>query len=126
MLEVLYMKKKILAVCTLLCMLLCGCQSKPEIKGTPEKAAQSGKQTLVAGKELFMLADTEEKAKETAELYGIKLVEFDYGVATFHTEEDPNEVIRRGRENNWPELSLNRIEKLSDPIPTGSKAVKMK
>ncbi len=60
------------------------------------------------GKELTALVETEEEAKAIAEQYGIELVEFSYGVATFHTEEDPKDVIARGEENGWPSLSLNR------------------
>ena len=118
------MKKGILTVCALAWILLCGCQAGPESKA-PEKA-QPGGEALVAGQELFMPAETEEEAKKTAELYGIAFVKFGYGVATFHTEEDPQAVISRGRENNWPELSLNRVVKLTDPVPTGSGGARMK
>lgn len=58
---------------------------------------------------LICSAESEEEAKQIAEQYGIQLVEFSYGVASFYTEEDPAEVIRRGLEVGWTELSLNQI-----------------
>ena len=58
---------------------------------------------------LICSAESEEEAKQIAEQYGIRLVEFSYGVASFYTEEDPAEVIRRGLEQGWTELSLNQI-----------------
>ncbi len=57
--------------------------------------------------ELFTLVETEEEALELAELYGIELVRFSYGVASFHTDEDPAEVVRRGEENGWPPIEIN-------------------
>lgn len=56
---------------------------------------------------LMASADSEEEARELAELYGIQLVEYSYGVATFDTDEDPAAVIARGKRNGWPALSLN-------------------
>ena len=70
---------------------------------------------LAEGEELMCLADSEAEAQKIAEQYGISLVLFNYGVATFHTEEDPSVVIQRGIDNGWPELSLNRANKLEEP-----------
>ncbi len=66
-------------------------------------------QPYAEGEELFAMAETEEEALELAALYGIELVSFDYGVATFHTDEDPAEVVRRGAENDWPVLEVNGL-----------------
>ncbi|WP_026517875.1 hypothetical protein [Butyrivibrio sp. MC2021] len=66
----------------------------------------------VEGAELLCLAQTEEEAKKIAELYGIELVEFSYGVATFHTTENPGDVIKRGLEKGYPELSINGYSEL--------------
>ena len=63
--------------------------------------------------QLLCKAETEAEAEELAELYGITLVGFRNGLARFHTEEDPRAVIRRGAENGWPELTLNRVSKTS-------------
>ena len=63
---------------------------------------------LPAGEELFALCESEEEARQIAEIYGIEFVKFGFGVATFHTEEDPSEVVRRGIENGWPHIELNR------------------
>ena len=64
--------------------------------------------SIADGRELFALADSEEEAKTIADLYGITLVRFSFGVATFHTEENPSAVIARGVENGWPRLEINR------------------
>jgi len=58
--------------------------------------------------QLLGVAESREEAESLAELYGITLVNFNYRFASFYTEEDPYEVIRRGEENGWPPLSLNR------------------
>ena len=67
---------------------------------------------VVAGAELLCLAETEDEARDIARLYGIELVDFSYGVATFHTEDDPRKVIDMGIEKGYPELSLNGKSKL--------------
>lgn len=56
---------------------------------------------------LMATVDTKEEAEEIAELYGIALASFENGVAVYGTEEDPMQVIARGQENNYPQLSLN-------------------
>jgi len=57
-------------------------------------------------------AESLEEAEELAELYGITLVDYKNGLARFYTEEDPREVILRGRDNDWPKLVLNRVNNL--------------
>ena len=83
------------------------------------RTAPSGTE-IAQGAELLMLADTREEAEETATLYGIELVSYQYGVATFHTEENPQTVISRGIENGWPRLDLNTIMRLDDPVGPGN------
>lgn len=68
----------------------------------------------VAENQLTALADTEEQAEGIAEQYGITLVSYDMGVAVYHTEEDPFEVINRGQENGYPELSLNYVQRINE------------
>lgn len=58
---------------------------------------------------LLCLVESEQEAREIAALYGITFVRCIEGVATFDTDEDPRAVIRRGKENDWPELSTNDI-----------------
>ncbi|MBR1456020.1 MAG: hypothetical protein IJ594_02515, partial [Oscillospiraceae bacterium] len=67
---------------------------------------------IAEGRELFTLADSEEEAQQLAELYGIELVEFGNGVATFHTEEPPAEVVARGQANGWPLIEVNYLNQL--------------
>ena len=59
--------------------------------------------------ELIGSAKSEEDANRIAELYGIRLIDYSYGMALYETidGEDELEVIKRGKENGYPELSLN-------------------
>lgn len=63
--------------------------------------------------QLICIAGSEEEAKEIAEQYGITFLRFNAGIATFETSEDPQEVMQRGIDNGWTELSLNHIYQLS-------------
>lgn len=56
---------------------------------------------------MVALAESEEEAKQIAELYGIKFIDYAYGVATYETTENPQEVIKRGEKNNYPSISVN-------------------
>lgn len=88
----------------LLLALLCGCRE--------EAAYPTGTAPTVNGEApLIAQADTLEDAQAIADQYGITLVEYDLGVATFYTEEDPQTVIDRGIRNGWPVLELNRKAK---------------
>ncbi len=90
-------------------LFLFGCRNtspaNPIISPSPSRSPQSA--TISPGAELIALAESEEEAREIAEQYGVELVGFSSGVAVFHTEEDPNSVIEKGRQNGWPELALN-------------------
>lgn len=64
-------------------------------------------------KPLFALAESEEEAKEIAESYGIELVEFNYGVASFYTDKDLRELIEWGKEQGLPLLEINYITQIN-------------
>jgi len=98
------MKKRITCLCLILAALLsaCGLRKEPFPTAAPQ-GSYSQEKPLMAE------VESEEAAEELAELYGITLVEFDYKIATFYTEEDPWEVIRRGEENGWPLLEINHV-----------------
>ena len=66
------------------------------------------------GAELFASVESQEEAEELARLYGIDLVEFRFGYATFHTDENPVVVIQRGEANDWPPLEINHIGGTAD------------
>ena len=66
----------------------------------------------LAENQLIALADSEEQAREIAEQYGITLVSYEMGVAVYHTEEDPLEVIARGQEKGYPALSPNFVQSI--------------
>ena len=63
----------------------------------------------VAENQLMALVDTEEQAQEIAAQYGIEFVSFENGLALYHTEEDPFEVITRGQDNGYPQISVNFV-----------------
>ena len=97
--------KKIL-IMLLLMTLLCGCKKEQEMP-FPTVVLPTEVMDVYGEAQLLGKAASREEAENLAALYGIELVEFKNGLGRFHTEEDPKEVIRRGKENGWPELSLN-------------------
>ena len=104
-------KNIIMPVLFLLAAMLTGCT-----KQTQTPTATQGPTGLIhyaEGRELMCEAETEERAQEIAELYGIELVEYREGLAAFHTEEDPGSVKKRGMENGWPTLEINVVTTLS-------------
>ena len=70
---------------------------------------ESVDQVMIADNSLMSETETEEAAREIAEQYGIEFISFENGIALYHTEEDPFEVIARGQENGYPQLSVNFI-----------------
>lgn len=105
------MKK--LFVILLLMALLAGCapaaqqpESAPTEPTAQTETSSETTQAYIVAK-LLCQAEDLEQAQQIAELYGITLVRFNYGLASFYTDEDPEEVIARGKENGWPELEIN-------------------
>lgn len=80
-----------------------------EEKGDTGRNHSSTEEEEIMGEKVSMiaLADTKEEAKKIAELYGIELVNFSYGVAEYETTKDPQELIALGEKNNYPTLSTN-------------------
>ncbi|MBD5450103.1 MAG: hypothetical protein HDR28_08120 [Lachnospiraceae bacterium] len=66
-------------------------------------------QMMMADDSLMAAAESEEEAQEIAEQYGIELVSYENGIALYHTEEYPFDVIARGQENGYPQLSINFV-----------------
>lgn len=60
-----------------------------------------------AAAELVALADTLEEAEEIAELYGIELSTYSYGVATYTTDKNTAELMELGEKNGYPALTPN-------------------
>ena len=100
------MKLKAILSAVLACLMLCAC-GKEKVPLTGTIPAEYSKEAP-----LMCSAESQEEAEAIAGQYGITLVEYSYGVATFYTEENPNAVIQRGIEQGWTELSLNLITKL--------------
>lgn len=105
-------------------------ESSTEIPGDSEDASSEGGASIIDDwyvhydgyTELIALAQTEEEANEIGELYGMECIRFSNGVAVYITQEDPLEVINRGKENGWPTVSLNQIHNI-DPIEKGNMGV---
>lgn len=57
---------------------------------------------------LTALADTQEEAEKIADLYGIELKAYSYGVATYVTDKDPEAVIAEGIEKGYPTLVVDQ------------------
>lgn len=112
--------KKGLILMMLGCLLLAGCGKRTgPAQPSPIPGSQSGTlpaQTLpyAEGAELFGAFDSEAGALEAAELYQIEFLSYEYGIATFHTEENPADVIRRGSENGWPHIEINYLNQAHD------------
>ena len=93
---------------------LFGCKRIPDgPKPGPEKVQTQTTVAVDPEKQLLCSAESREAAEALSEQYGIVLVEYQDGLACFYTEEDPLAVIRRGKDQGLPELSLNRILELS-------------
>lgn len=103
------MKFKAVVSAVLACLMLCACGKKDITLS--QDAALSGEYSKEAP--LICSASSQEEAEAIAEQYGITLVEYSDGTAAFYTDEDPREVIRRGIEQGWTELSLNRISQFN-------------
>lgn len=63
--------------------------------------------------QLTALADTLEEAQEIADLYGIELDSYSYGVATYSTDKDIAELLLFGEENNYPTLAPNQKSEIN-------------
>lgn len=85
---------------------LCACREASQ-PITPASSSPSGDLISDHG-QLICSVESYEDAQAVAQLYGITLVDYYRNLALYHTEEDPREVIQRGQENGWPELTLNR------------------
>ncbi|MBD5503169.1 MAG: hypothetical protein HDR09_05280 [Lachnospiraceae bacterium] len=66
----------------------------------------------IAENPLIAVVATQKEAEEIAEQYGIILVSYENGIAVYQTEEDPYDVIARGQENGYHELSVNFIRRI--------------
>ena len=125
------MRQTILWILILMLVFLCGCRSSgqavppsppeatahPKTDATMPSAKPVTPSTQPSGTvnprgQLMGKAESWDHAEEIAELYGISLVNYGNGLALYYTEEDPQAVIARGEENDWPKLSLNRTKKL--------------
>ncbi|MDE6995481.1 MAG: hypothetical protein K2P41_13855 [Lachnospiraceae bacterium] len=61
---------------------------------------------------LTALAEDMQEAERIADLYDIELDSFSYGVATYVTDKDVQELMNLGEENDYPTLAPNYKNKL--------------
>lgn len=111
--------KPILCLSLLLtALLICGCQrsapaattgiAQTQLTTAPSETTAPPETTAPALYEnLTAWAASQEEARSIAESYGIELCSYAANIATFHTDDDPYQVVRRGREQGLPELSVN-------------------
>ena len=86
-----------------------GCGHKDAVS-VPYAAETAGVASYPEGKELVAAVSSMEEAEDIAGQYGIELLSYSLGVAVYHTEEDPYEVIKRGEDNGWPALEINAAD----------------
>ena len=118
--------KYILLLIVVLMLVLCGCQRSEQVihlsqatqdtqsiqDATDPQEIQEHEPLVSEDAQLLCLTQTQKEAQEIAALYGIELVCWYDGLATFRTDEDPREVIRRGEEQGWKALELNHTVQL--------------
>lgn len=63
--------------------------------------------------QLTALADSLEEAQEIADLYGIELDSYSYGVAAYSTDKDISELLLLGEKNNYPTLAPNQKSEIN-------------
>ena len=83
--------------------------NKGENMRRPTDTVGSGAMRLEYSKEkpLFALVETQDEAEKIAADYGIELVDFASGVASYYTDKDPAELIKWGEEQGFPPLEIN-------------------
>ena len=84
----------------------------PARKVLSSVAGDSGEDESEETTKLTALADDLEEAEKIADLYGIELDSYSYGVAVYVTDKDIQELISLGEENDYPTLAPNHKEKL--------------
>lgn len=112
--------KKITAVLgfmLLSAMGLSGCGNREFVQMTPdstttaplyETPAEFTTTEAEISPQLTALADSLEEAQEIADLYGIELDSYSYGVAAYSTDKDISELLLLGEKNNYPTLAPNQ------------------
>ena len=106
--------RKIISVIFLMmfCISVSGC-GNAYVQTAGKDNAYKKQAPVVEGEELLCLCETQEDAEAIAEQYSVELVTFSYGVATFHTDKDLDELIQNGIKSGLPELSKNYISNLN-------------
>lgn len=84
----------------------------PERELLPSVGGDSDEEESDGTTKLTALADDLEEAEKIADLYGIELDSYSYGVAVYVTDKDVQELINLGEENDYPTLAPNHKDKL--------------
>lgn len=71
---------------------------------SPEPASGNAESAVT---ELTASADTREEAEVIAALYEIELKSYSYGIATYTTDKNAQELMKLGEENDYPALTPN-------------------
>lgn len=84
----------------------------PERKVLSSVSGDSDEEESEETTRLTALADDLEEAEKIADLYGIELDSYSYGVAVYVTDKDVQELLSLGEENDYPTLAPNYKNKL--------------
>jgi len=108
------MKKTLILLFIILMLMTVGCgREKTEMyKKETASAENASVQSYSKDKPLFAIAGSEDEAKKIADDYGIELVEYSYGVASFNTDKNLKELIEWGKAQGLPLLEINYINHL--------------
>lgn len=113
------MKKTLIILLAAIMLMTAGCSGEKTEEETGvykygEKSETSAYHRAYSeDKPLFCLAESEEEARKTADEYGIELVEYNYGVASFYTDKDLRELIEWGKTQGLPLLEINYISTIN-------------
>lgn len=101
---------------------LSGCGNREYVQMTPDNTTSAPLYETPAefapaedeiSPQLTALADSLEEAQEIADLYGIELDSYSYGVAAYTTDKDIAELLLLGEKNNYPTLAPNQTSEIN-------------
>ena len=72
---------------------------------------------IAEGREIMALVDSQKKAEGIADSLNIEFIEFNQGIAVYHTKENPSDVVKRGRSMGY-DICINHVTPLIVPIKT--------
>lgn len=87
-------------------------EADPELTSTEGTDLEPVPTAETESPQLTALADSLEEAQEIANLYGIELDSYSYGVAAYSTDKDIAELLLFGEEHDYPTLAPNQSQEI--------------